>query len=119
MMASKGVRKQKICGQILAHKLHMGHYGTMRQWASGPKDELLGVVVIYNEDKPVGAGIIKLYPYQTRPYIGVYVKPSHRKQGLGSQLAKRLVGISGQTKLVTWTGTRAALKLYKKVGLVS
>jgi len=84
-------------------------------------DVLNHVVVVYENETPVGCGAVKEYDSGTAEVKRMYVLPSKRGHGVGSIVLKELEQWSaelGYTKCILETGKGliSGIELYKKNG---
>lgn len=82
-------------------------------------DSLNKVVVIYENENPIGCGAIKLFEPKVMEVKRMYVHPNGRRKGIASKILKELEDWTkelGYEKCVLETGKRQveAVKLYQK-----
>ncbi len=78
-------------------------------------------LVVYGQDQPLGCGAVRLIDAGTAEIKRIYVVPSARGMGLGSQILATLEAEAkklGASRVVLETGPRQpeAISLYAKVG---
>lgn len=84
-------------------------------------DDIHDVVVVYDNDVPIGCGSFKEYDAQTVEMKRLFVKPEYASKGLGAKIVTELETVAkkkGYTKSILETGERlqAACALYRKLG---
>jgi putative acetyltransferase len=84
-------------------------------------DKIKHVVVIYEEDKPVGCGAIKEYSPDAMEIKRMFVLKENRKKGIASKILTELEEWAGEMsykKCILETGKRQpeAIGLYRKNG---
>lgn len=94
------------------------------------RDAIVGIAFDDNSNT-AGCSIIKLIDYPTRIEVqvsGVYVKPEHRRNGLGGQLVKQAItGVKNThtldkplvMTLKVFSENEAALRLYARLGFTN
>jgi len=84
-------------------------------------DNIIHVVVAYEDEKPVGCGALKKYRSDTMEIKRMYVLPEKRKRGIASKILTELEVWAGELsyiKCILETGKKQpeAVELYKKNG---
>ena len=86
-------------------------------------DKIKYVVVVYENEKPIGCGAIREYGVNTMEIKRMYVLPDSRKKGVASTILSELEIWAGElsyAKCILETGKNQpeAIGLYKKNGFV-
>lgn len=79
---------EKAARIILKHRLHLV-YGQMSNWAKGFR-KTSAIVICRKNGKPIAAGMNIQPSWDRDPNIGIFVKSSHRRKGIGTEVFKRL-----------------------------
>ena len=84
-------------------------------------DSIHDVVLVYDEDQPVGCASFKRYDAESAEVKRVFMKEEYRGKGLSKKMLERLeqgAKEQGYKKLILETGKPlvAAIKLYKAMG---
>lgn len=95
---------------LLRELTNPGPESAMRWWLQWP--DRLVAVVCYDKGKPVGwAAALHFRQDVGRTHLGVFVARSHRKHGIGTKLAQRLIENCADLKR-TYQFARRAERLF-------
>ena len=86
-------------------------------------DKINEAIVVYRDDKPIGAGAIRYYDDKTAELKRVFVIPDEQGNGVGTLLVGKLIEWArelGYEKMILETGELLAesCHVYKKLGFV-
>lgn len=86
-------------------------------------DKINEAIVVYRDDKPIGAGAIRYYDDKTAELKRVFVVPDEQGNGVGTLLVGKLIEWArelGYEKMILETGELLAesCHVYKKLGFV-
>ncbi len=84
-------------------------------------DDIHDVIVVYDDDIPVGSASFKKYDDECAEVKRVFIKQEHRRKGIASKLMELLENVAreqGYHYLVLESGEPliAAMALYRKIG---
>jgi predicted acetyltransferase len=90
---------KKWCELGLQHKVHFpSGTGMMENWYAQP-EAIRAMAIVFENGIPVGITVVMKRPVETHSSgwvnVGVYIKPFHRRRGLGSDMVRRCQRLLG------------------------